>query len=128
MVNLKEVSGITLAYLGDAIWELYIRRYLIDRGYNNTKCNVLAKKMVNAKIQNLILERVFRTLTEEEQDIVRRVKNGNIKSFPKSCSVFEYRGATAFEGMIAIFYETKKYERIEEMIEICQEILKENTN
>lgn len=124
MVNLKEISGVTLAYLGDAVWELYVRRYMILKGYNNNKCNKLVKEMVNAKIQSRILEIAFPTLTKEEQEIVKRVKNGNIKSFPKSCSVLEYRDATAFEGMIGIFYETGKYNRIEEIIKICEELLK----
>ena len=124
MVNLKEIGGVTLAYLGDAVWELHVRRHIILKGYNNNKCNKMSKEMVNAKIQSRIFEIAFPTLTLEEQEIVRRVKNANIKSFPKSCTVLEYKNATAFEGMIGVFYEMKNYDRIEEMIKICEDLLK----
>lgn len=125
MVNIKEISGVVLAYLGDAVWELNARRCIIQEGYNNTKTNKIVKKMVNAKIQSKILEIIFDTLSDKEKELVRRAKNSNIKSYPASCTVKEYREATAFEALIAFYYETGEREKIDEIIKICREYIKE---
>lgn len=124
MVNLKEASGLVLAYLGDAVWELNVREYIIEKGYNNNKSNKAAKELVNAKIQSQLFKKMHENLSEEEKEIVRRAKNSNIKSFPKSCSIIEYKEATAFEAMIAIFYTKGEFERIKNTVKMCEELLK----
>lgn len=123
MVNIREVGGVVLAYLGDAVWELYVRRHVIEKGFNNHKANKLAKQMVNAKIQSRLIKEIYESFSEKEREIFKRAKNGNIKSFPSSCSVMEYREATAFEAMIGVFYETNQLERIEEIVKICEKII-----
>ena len=116
MVNVKESSGIVLAYLGDAVWELRVREYAIEKGYNIHNLNKYVKTMVNAKAQSKLLKEVFENLSEEEQVIVRRAKNSNIKTFPKSCTVMEYKESTAFEALIAFLYTRGMEERIQEFI------------
>lgn len=116
MVNLRETNGLILAYLGDAVWELKVRENLISKGYNISKTNLLAKKMVNAKIQSKVFKDIFENLPEEYKEIVKRAKNSNIKTFPKSCTIMEYKEATAFETLIAIYYQNGQMEEIEKLI------------
>ena len=116
MVNLKESSGLVLAYLGDAVWELKVREYLISKKYNIHKTNLLAKQMVNAKIQSKILKEIYEGLPQEYKEIVKRAKNSNIKTFPKSCTIMEYKEATAFEALIAIYYQNSELVEIENLI------------
>lgn len=123
MVNLKEASGMILAYLGDAVWELYVRRYAILKGFNNNKANKVVKTLVNAKIQSKILNEILSELSEKEREIVKRGKNANIKSFPNSCTVMEYRNATGFEALIGTFYELGEVERIENIIKKAERLI-----
>lgn len=123
MVNLKEASGMILAYLGDAVWELFVRRYVILKGFNNNKSNKVVKTLVNAKIQSRILNEILSDLSEKEREMVKRGKNANIKSFPSSCTVMEYRNATGFEALIGAFYELGELERIENIIKKAEKLI-----
>lgn len=109
------------AYVGDCIYELYIRTKLI----NNTKLNphklhIETIKYVKASAQAEILRKIEDELTEEEQDIVRRTRNTQNHHLPKNASVQEYMYATAFEGLVGYLYLTKQEERLNE---IFQEIV-----
>ncbi|MGL4687079.1 MAG: Mini-ribonuclease 3 [Fusobacteriaceae bacterium] len=116
MVNIKEASGLLLAYLGDAVWELNVRKYFIDKGYNIQNANKASKNLVNAKKQSKLFGEIYDTLPEEYKKIVNRAKNSNIKTFPKSCTIMEYKEATAFEALVAIFYENNENDKIKELI------------
>lgn len=120
-INPREASGVVLAYLGDALWELYVRSHYISRGYNLQKLNKLVKDKVNAKEQSRFLNEIKGSLTEEYLGIVNRAKNGNIKTFPKSCSVMEYKDATAFEALIASLYINGEEVKLKEIVERCLE-------
>ena len=120
-IDPKEASGVVLAYLGDAVWELYVRSYYINKGYNLQKLNQLVKSKVNAKEQSKFLNKIKEELTQEYLGIVNRAKNGNIKTFPKSCSVMEYKEATAFEALIATLYIRGERGKISEIVERCLE-------
>jgi ribonuclease-3 family protein len=120
-IDPKEASGVVLAYLGDAVWELYVRSYYINKGYNLQKLNQLVKSKVNAKEQSKFLNKIKEELTQEYLGIINRAKNGNIKTFPKSCSVMEYKEATAFEALIATLYIRGEREKISEIVERCLE-------
>ncbi|MGL6170131.1 MAG: ribonuclease III domain-containing protein, partial [Fusobacteriaceae bacterium] len=107
---------LVLAYLGDAVWELKVREYLILKSYKIHKTNLLAKQMVNAKIQSKIFKEIYEELPQDYKEIVKRAKNSNIKTFPKSCTVMEYKEATAFEALIAIYYQNGELAEIENLI------------
>nr|WP_307775325.1 ribonuclease III domain-containing protein [uncultured Cetobacterium sp.] len=119
MVNLntREANGLVLAYLGDAVWELSIRTYFINKGYNIKNLNRLVKEHVNAQIQSKYLKNVIDSLDEDKLAIVNRAKNSNIKTFPKSCSIMEYKEATAFEALIGALYTEGKVDEIQNIIE-----------
>lgn len=120
-VDLRETSGVVLAYLGDAIWELYIREYWISKGLNLQNLNKRVKECVNAKRQSILYKEIFPLLEEKYQQLGNRAKNGNIKTFPKSCSVMEYKEATAFEALIAGFYTDKREDLIKMAVKKCIE-------
>lgn len=112
-VDLRETSGVVLAYLGDAVWELYVRKYWISKGLNLQNLNRRVKECVNAKRQSVLYKEILPLLEEKYQQLGNRAKNGNIKTFPKSCSVMEYKEATAFEALIAAFYTDNREDLIE---------------
>ena len=105
-VDLRETSGVVLAYLGDSIWELNIRKYWISKGLNLRNLNRKVKDCVNAKRQSELYREIFPKLEEKFQMLGNRSKNGNIKTFPKSCSVQEYREARLFIYLREIGDET----------------------
>ncbi len=120
-VDLKETSGVVLAYLGDAVWELCIRKYWINKGLNLQNLNKRVKECVNAKKQSILYKEIVPLLEEKYLMLGNRAKNGNIKTFPKSCSVLEYKEATAFEALIAGFYVDGREDLIELAIKKCIE-------
>ena len=117
----RETSGLILAYLGDSIWELNIRKYWISKGLNLRNLNKKVKDCVNAKKQSKLYRELFPRLDKEFQMLGNRSKNGNIKTFPKSCSVQEYREATAFEALRAGFYIEGRDDVIELAVKLCVE-------
>ncbi|QNM14934.1 MULTISPECIES: ribonuclease III domain-containing protein [Fusobacterium] len=120
-VDLRETNGVVLAYLGDAVWELEVRKYWISKGLNLRNLNRRVKECVNAKKQSQLYREIFPNLEEKYQMLGNRAKNGNIKSFPRSCSVQEYREATAFEALIAGFYTDGRIDLIENTLKLCVE-------
>lgn len=120
-VDLRETSGVVLAYLGDAVWEIYVRKYWISKGLNLQNLNKRVKECVNAKRQSVLYKEILPLLEEKYQQLGNRAKNGNIKTFPKSCSVMEYKEATAFEALIAAFYTDNREDLIEMALKKCIE-------
>jgi len=111
----------TLAYLGDAIYEVYIRKLLIDKGI--VKTNLLQKeaiKYVSAKSQVRILNKLINDniLTERELEIVKRGRNNSKDSHPKNTDVVTYKLSTGFEALIGYLYLNDK----DRLLEILQKI------
>lgn len=113
-VDLREVNGLVLAYLGDAVWETQIRLFWLQKGLNLSHLNKQVKKFVNAKQQSRYYHWMLEDLREEELAVMRRAKNANIRSYPKSCSNQEYREATAFEAIIGFWYLQGNHQKIED--------------
>lgn len=108
------------AYVGDAVYELYIRTYLINTTKQKPhKLHIEAIKYVKAGAQAEILKRITSELTEEENDIVRRTRNVQNHHLPKNSNVTEYMYSTAFEGLIGYLYLTKQNERLDEILKKC---------
>ena len=115
-IDLRETSGVVLAYLGDSVWELYVREYFILKGYNIRNLNKHVVNSVNAKTQSRILKNIIENIDEKYKQLINRSKNGNIKTFPRSCSVTEYREATGFEAYIGALYIDGNIDKIKEII------------
>ncbi len=120
-----EHSGRTLAYLGDAVWSLKAREYLIDRGYGTGR-QLQSKtiKLVSAKAQ----AKVFDTLheegwfTEQEEEIFRRGRNDNAGSVPNHTDVLTYRRSTGIEAVIGWLRLEGNDARIDELFKRATEI------
>jgi ribonuclease-3 family protein len=117
--NVQQLNGLALAYIGDAVYELYVRHRLLSKG--NVKPNQLhrqAIQYVSAKAQAQIilslLERAI--LTEEEQAVVRRGRNAKSATIPKNTDVQTYRHSTAFEALIGYHFLRNNEERMRELI------------
>ena len=110
-----ELNPLALAYLGDSVYEVYIRKYLIDKGI--TKVNDLtktAKDYVSAKSQSKILNKLIDTnfLTEDELEIIRRGRNSKSHKAPKNTDIITYKYATGFECLIGYLYLQNNNDRI----------------
>ena len=116
--DIRDYTGLELAFIGDAIWELEIRRYYLQFGYNIPTLNKYVKNKVNARYQSLIYKQIIEELDEEFKIIGKRAKNSNIKTFPKTCTVMEYREATALEAVVGAMYLLNEEEEIKKIINI----------
>lgn len=112
------LSPLTWAYVGDCVYELYIRTNLVNTtNLKPHKLHIETIKYVKAKAQAELLEKIKDKLTDEEKDIVRRGRNAENHHLPKNCNVQEYMHATAFEALIGYLYLTKEYTRIREILQ-----------
>ena len=110
---------LALAYLGDSIYEVYIRKYLIDQGIE--KVNTLQKEATNyvsAKSQCKYLTQLMEEnfFTEEELNVIYRARNHKGSRHPKNTDIITYKYATGLEALIGYLYLEKRKERIEELM------------
>ncbi len=130
-MDIREINIITLAYLGDAVYEVYIREYLINSGI--AKVEELQKeaiKYVSAKGQSKILDYLINNnfLTNEEIEIVKRGRNYKRESHPKNTDIITYKMATGFEALIGYLYLDNKKERLNKIINVILEEYDEKNN
>ena len=115
----KEINSLVLAYLGDTIYEDYVREFLIKKGIANVNdLQTESIKYSSAKAQceivkKLINEEIF---TDEELSIIKRARNHKISSHPRNCDIVTYKYATGFEALIGYLKMENKIDRIEEII------------
>lgn len=115
--EINMLSPLTWAYIGDCVYELYIRTNLVQTtSLKPHKLHIEAIKYVKAKSQADLLKRIQEELTEDEKDIVRRGRNAENHHLPKNSNVQEYNYATAFEALIGYLYLTKKFDRLKEIL------------
>lgn len=127
-VDAKMLNSLALAYIGDAVYETYIRHHLIQKGA--VKPNLLHKKatsFVAAKAQNKIIHFFLELdwLSEEESAVVRRGRNAKSGTVPKNTDVQTYRYSTAFEALMGFLYLSGRIERMEELIKKSIEYIEE---
>lgn len=115
-VDLKNYSSLTLAYLGDCVYELIIRTVIVERG--NTPVHQMNKKssqLVKAATQAALIEYLLAQegrLTEAEEAAYRRGRNGKSATRAKNASLIDYKKATGFEALIGDLYLQGQYDRI----------------
>ena len=118
-MDVREINPLVLAFLGDSIYEVYIRKYLINRGIANV--NDLQTESINyvsAKSQAGLLKKMMdeEFFVEEEIDVIKRARNSKSKSHPKNCDIVTYKHATAFEALIGYLYLGKEIDRLEYIV------------
>lgn len=120
--EVKLMPPLVWAYVGDCVYELFIRMQLVNTTkLNPHKLHIEAIKHVKAKAQAETLTKIYDELSEEEQDIVRRGRNAQNHHLPKNTELADYTHATAFEALIGYLYLTKQDERLNEILEKCYE-------
>ena len=119
--EINMLSPLTWAYVGDCVYELYIRTKLVNETkLKPHKLHIESIKYVKAQAQAKILKEIYEKLTEEEKDIVRRGRNAENHHLPKNCDVQDYRYSTAFEALLGYLYLSKKDERLKEILEMVK--------
>ena len=120
-MRLDNINILVFAFLGDSVYDLYVRKYLIDNGFNNV--NSLQKeslKYVSAVSQAKIVDELINNnvLSEDEIGIYKRGRNYKSNSHPKNCDIVTYKKATGLECVIGYLYLIKDYERIDDLFKI----------
>ena len=125
MVDIREQSPLSLAFVGDAVYSLYIREYFVKtKRYNINTLNKMTVQYVSAHGQFMALELIKDMLTEEESGFAKRGQNASKASVAKHASVAEYRASTGFECLLGYLELTGQRERIEHIIGFILENLK----
>ena len=118
-IEVNMMSPLTWAYVGDAVYELYIRTHLVNKtNLKPHKLHIEAIKYVKAQSQAQALKKIEVNLTEKEKEIVRRGRNTENHHLAKNASVQEYMYSTAFEALIGYLYLTNQEKRIKELVEM----------
>ncbi|MBQ3963906.1 MAG: ribonuclease III [Firmicutes bacterium] len=121
--KLYQSNTTNLAYVGDAVYEVYVRRRLFEGPFANTKVlHKAAIRYVSAAGQAEALKAMFDDLTEEEQRLVKRARNHRSATKPKNADPVEYKWATAFEALLGYLYLAGEEERFLELAAKAWEI------
>ncbi len=118
-VDIREYSPLTLAYIGDCIYDLVIKSLVINEG--NKQVNKLhqeTSKLVQASAQSLMMRTMQEHLTEEEHAVYKRGRNAKSVSPAKNQSITDYRRATGFEALLGYLYLKKDYKRLLDLVKI----------
>lgn len=116
-VEAREYSPLALAYLGDAVYELAIRTFVMNHG--NTQVNKMHKRtagLVKAEAQANFYKVLEEELTEEEKAVYRRGRNAKSVTMAKHATMKDYRMATGFEALMGYLYLTEQMERMAELL------------
>ena len=114
------VNTTTLAFVGDAVYEIYARKHVIESGQVNAdKLHQMAVKYVRAEGQAFALKAIHDDLSDEEKDLVRRARNRKSTSKPKNADPIEYKLATALEALVGYLYLTDSLDRMGEIINLA---------
>ena len=119
------MNGAALAYIGDAVYELMVRRYVLEYGsMQPERLHKHATALVNAAAQSEMIGRLLPYLTEEEESVYKRGRNAHSPTMAKNATVGDYRRATGLEALIGYLYLKQDTERIVELMQ--KGLFKEN--
>lgn len=123
-VDIKEYSPLTLAYIGDSIYDLIIKSLVLNQGNRPVqKLHGLTSSYVQASAQSRMMRAMQEHLTEQEHAIYKRGRNAKSVSPAKNQSVTDYRRATGFEALLGYLYLNKEYGRLLELVKLGLESL-----
>lgn len=119
-LDIRMLSPLVWAYVGDCVYELFIRTHLVNcSNAKPHKLHLETIKFVKADAQAKILNNIWEMLTEEEQEIFKRGRNTENHHLPKNGNVADYSHATGFEALIGYLYLSKQDERLSEILQLC---------
>lgn len=114
--NPKELSPLALAFIGDAVWEVYARDHVLARGARKpNQLHRMTTEYVRAGAQARLVDALAEALTVEEQDILRRGRNAKSAHVRKNADVLEYRHSTGFEALVGYLYGRGEIQRLDEL-------------
>lgn len=122
MKDYRQLNGLALAYVGDAIYEVYVRDHLVAAGQTRpNKLHHMATSYVSAKAQAWLIQQLLdqKLLTEEEELMYRRGRNAKSYTSAKNTDITTYRMSTGFEALMGFLHLTQQKERMEELITWC---------
>ena len=120
--DIKAISNLGLAHMGDCVFEILCRAYLCAKGGKNVgNLHRDTINMVKASSQAKFMDRLLPHLTEEELSFYRRGKNSHVHAVPKSCTPAEYAKATGLEALLGALYLAGKTDRINELFKLVME-------
>lgn len=123
-MKVVEINSLVLAYLGDTVYENYVRKFLVQQGIAHVdELQKKAVQYVSANSQSRFLQRMIddNFLTEEELAVVKRARNYKTTSHPKSCDIITYKYATGLEALIGYLDLEQKSDRIQEIMNFILE-------
>ncbi|WP_242837096.1 Mini-ribonuclease 3 [Eubacterium xylanophilum] len=115
--DIAQLSALTLAYIGDAVFEIIIRSLIVEKYRGNVKkMHKKSSSLVNAGSQSLLIKEILPYLSEEERAVYQRGRNAKSHSVAKNASVADYRRATGFEALMGYLYLSGNVSRCVELI------------
>jgi len=112
-IDVHNYSALSLAYIGDAVYELAVRTKIVNHGnLQVSKMNKRASNLAKASTQAAIIHALKRELTTEEEAVYKRGRNAKSATMAKNATMIDYRVATGFEALIGYLYLTEQYERL----------------
>lgn len=125
-VDIRTYSPLALAYMGDSIFDICVRTYILKQA--NTTPNKLhnkAKNYVNATSQSKMYKYIIEKVSEEECSVLKRGRNANSNSFAKNSTIADYKNATGLEALFGYLYLKGDNKRILEIFKMCLECLED---
>ena len=119
-----QLSPLSLAYIGDAVFEMYVRTYIMkDTNMPVSKLHKAATHYVSATNQALIVKKIADAFTQEETSVYKRGRNAHSYTSAKNADIVDYRMATGLEALIGYLYVKKETKRLEEIMEMCIDVI-----
>jgi ribonuclease-3 family protein len=120
--NPDKIDTKLLAYIGDGIYDLIIRLYMLEKNLNSKNLHIKSVKFVNAAFQEKVILKIFDKLDEKEKDICKNARNKKVNSKPKRVSIITYRNATSFEALIGYWFLKDEKKKIDDLFDVVFEI------
>ena len=124
----RQLSPLVLAYIGDSVYDLVIKTYILDT-YGNmpvNKMNKITSSLVKAETQSKMVGLIESLLDDNEEAVYKRGRNAKSYTSAKNATIGEYRRATGFEALMGYLYLSERFDRMLELIRAALEAIKEN--
>ncbi|WP_317367073.1 ribonuclease III domain-containing protein [uncultured Tyzzerella sp.] len=124
IVDIRQYSPLALAYMGDCIFDLCVREYILKQAnMSANKLHQKSKALVNATSQSKMYKSLLDMVSEEEKAILKRGRNANSNTKAKNSTMIDYKNATGLEALFGYLYLKGEQQRISELFKICLEIM-----
>lgn len=128
-IDISALNGSDLAYIGDAYLDLYIRMYLIKKGYRRPNdLHKLAIKYVSTESHNKIIKNIYDKLSDNEVDAFKKGRNYNYHHKAKTSKLSEYLVSSGYEAIIGYLFLKKEYERLEYILSLSIKTIEDEIN